>query len=963
MATFRKSILFVCMVCLLVALAMFATGCQNENSDPTTTAAPVITNTDYTITVRTAGGILLEDVTVYVYQDETTSDLADLPKKLNSDGQYMFTAPTSDTYTVVLQDVPAGYDVQETYTVTGAQTEIILTSAPIQGEVPAGHVYKPGDIIHDYTFTDTKGVQHTISDILEEKNALVLNFWYINCSFCIKEFPSLQEAYEMYSDSVEVLALNIYDNDTEAINKLMKDKGLTFPAIQVEESLLSSMNHAGACPTTVIIDRYGMISFIISEDLSAEPAAFRALLRHFGQEEFTQGVVAGNANAIDKLIIEADIPYGCERYPYPVGAVEEYVGEVRANEPVYYTFYKGAGMTLRIEDPDVYVIFNDVTYYPENGVLELVLVSEGGYTGATIQLKTTGNVDKEVIIKQIPKQGSSEKPNAIKLGALTFVCNNQDAYYTFTAGQTGTFTITLEELPEGVTCSANMTNMRTFTVNAYSSADPESIDPETGKVTFTIAVEAGDTVRIILGVYGENATNIEIKALASILEVEGGGSSTENAYSVTVRDENNQPVPGVTVLVTVNGENIPAVTDENGVAKLDLKAGTYMLKLEVPEGYLADTQYLLTPANRELNITLITARYYTVRVSLTNGVLDAVVTVKIYDHANNGKLICSGTLDENGEYTFAYGDAEGFVAVLEGVPGSVYVQNSYELTGELTEIVLLNTSVDDTNASNQKYQLGDQICDFAVTTPDGRVFVVYELLMEKKAVVLAFWHTQNAPSVVAFQYLDAAYQNYFEKLEILAMTPQDKSDTDIADYQGKNDFSFPMAQCSSEWEKAFHLTVFPTLVIIDRNGTICLIHAGALTDAQALDTALAYYTADTYETTVVESIYDLVQQPGEPDGTQEYPYIVESNQTQVTVHLSAQGSAYYTIQETEPIQIRLEGEQAYIVYNGQTYTAQDGVVELLLNVDGETAPATIQIGNTGEETVTWTMTITVLAAG
>lgn len=962
MATFKKTVLVVCLVCLLAAVAIFAAGCHENPPTPTTTVKPTVGSTEYTITVRTAGGILLEDVTVYVYKDETEGDLADVPKKLNSEGKYIFTAPTSSTYTVVLQDVPAGYDVQEQYTVTGANMEILLTSAPIQGEVPEGHVYKPGDIIHDYTFTDIDGVQHNISQILQEKNALVLNFWYVGCSICIKEFPSLQEAYERHGENVEVLALDIEKNDSESsIGKVINNLGLTFPVAKVEASLLTAMNYPEGCPTTVIIDRYGVISFIGTGDLSKEPAAFRALLRHFGAEDYQQGVV--NPDGIDALIEEEDIPRGCKEYPYQVGAVEEFVGEVRANEPVYYTLYRVGSAVLRIEDPDVYVIYDKQEYHPQNGVLEMTFPNVEITTGVTIQLRTKGSADKEVILKQIPKEGSSENPYTMELGELTFVCNNQDVYYTYTAEHTGTFTITLEDLPAGVSCTANMTNMRTFTVSDASSANPESVDPETGKVTFSIAVEAGDTVRIIFGVYGEEATNTEIKALASIPEVEGSGGSTEDAYSVTVWDENGLPVSGVTLTVKVGGVEMPWVTDENGVAELELEAGTYMLNLVAPEGYFNDEQYLLTPANRNLKIVLATAQQYTVQVSVSNGKLDETVLVKIYADASLETLICSGNLDENGTYTFAYGDIDNFVAVLEGLSSDVYVHSSYPLTGELTQIALVKTSIGDTNAANQDYQLGDQIYEFSITTPDGRVYSLYDLLEEKKAVVMAFWHTQDAPSVVTLQYLETAYQTYFEKVEILAMTPQDKSDADVADYQGKNDFSFPMALCSSEWEKAFHLTVFPTLVVIDRDGTICLIHSGSLTDAQALDTVLAHYTAEEYETTVVSSIDQLLPQTGKPNGSLEAPYVVEQGTTQVTVELQAQRSAFYTIQEQEPMQIRVEGADAYIVYNGKTYNAVDGVVEIVVNVEGEEAPLTIEVGNAGTENVTWQMTMTVLAAG
>lgn len=955
MATLKRILLFTCLAALLVGM-MLLSGCETPNDTTAPTKKPIVQNTAYTVTVRTAGGVQLEDITVYVRKSAEDRDLVDMPKKLDSEGKYVFVAPTSNEYVVELEGVPAGYDVQAQYQITSAETEIVLTSAPIAGEVPAGTTYNVGDIIHDYSFTDINGVQHTISDILKEKNALVLNFWYVNCSFCIKEFPSLQEAYEMYSDRVEVLALNTEDDSEKSIKDLMDKMGLTFPAAKGGKSLLMAMKSTG-CPTTVVIDRYGMISFVYSGDLSKEPAAFRALLRHFSEEEFTQCIVESEIEALDALIREEDIPYGCEKYPYPVGAVEEFVGHVKAGEPVYYNLYKASNITVRIEDPDVYLIYNGETYEPVNGVIELVLVSEG--RGVTVQLGTKGGVDKEVVIKQLSKQGSSENPYQIELGNQNITFGADGTYFYFNAQHTGTFTLTLDQLPAGVVLGANMTNLRTSV--AVDAISTDCTDPVTGAVTFTIAVEAGDTVRIILTASGEITDKITVQALASIPEV-GGIGGYEDPYTVTVRDENGLPMPGVTVSVLVGGEQVPAITNEEGVAILELKAGTYSLTLTVPEGYYASRDYLLTPANRTLQIDLEPSQEYTVQVSVSGSPLTEAANVKIYADSGKSVLLYSGVLDENGEFRFTHGYIDGCVAVLEGLPSSVFVQTSYPLTGALTQIALVRTSIGDTNASNQNYQLGDQINDFSVTTPDGRVYTLYELLTEKKAVVLTFWHTSNAPSIVAFQYLEVAYQKYGQQVEILAMNPLDKSDADIETFQAQNDLSFPMAQCSSQWESALHLTLYPTMVVIDRNGTICLIHSGAVTDANALDAVMTHYTAEDYQTTVVDNIQQLLPQTG-PDGSQENPYIVPRGTTRLTVKLNAGQSACYIIQEQEPMSIRIESADAYIIYQGQTYTAVDGVVQVDINIGEAAEPEVLIIGNAGDAQVIWEAVLTVLAAG
>ena len=41
-----------------------------------------------------------------------------------------------------------------------------------------------GDMIIDYTFTAVDGTEYNISELLQEKNAVVLNFWYLECDPC-----------------------------------------------------------------------------------------------------------------------------------------------------------------------------------------------------------------------------------------------------------------------------------------------------------------------------------------------------------------------------------------------------------------------------------------------------------------------------------------------------------------------------------------------------------------------------------------------------------------------------------------------------------------------------------------------------------------------------------------------------------------------------------------------------------
>ena len=69
-------------------------------------------------------------------------------------------------------------------------------------------VYQPGDKIDDFTMTTYDGTSVTLSEVLKEKEMVLINIWATWCGPCRNEFPFLEEAYQQYKDKVEVLALS-----------------------------------------------------------------------------------------------------------------------------------------------------------------------------------------------------------------------------------------------------------------------------------------------------------------------------------------------------------------------------------------------------------------------------------------------------------------------------------------------------------------------------------------------------------------------------------------------------------------------------------------------------------------------------------------------------------------------------------------------------------------------------------
>lgn len=112
--------------------------------------------------------------------------------------------------------------------------------------------------MYDFTVTDSDGNTHTLSQMLQEKEIVVLNFWYINCPFCVKEFPAMSEAYEAYKDRVGMVALNPYDTVANIGQYRANNASLTFPMASCPSGWVQTFALRGF-PTTIIIDREGMI--------------------------------------------------------------------------------------------------------------------------------------------------------------------------------------------------------------------------------------------------------------------------------------------------------------------------------------------------------------------------------------------------------------------------------------------------------------------------------------------------------------------------------------------------------------------------------------------------------------------------------------------------------------------------------------------------------------------------------
>lgn len=208
----------------------------------------------FTVTVRSDKGKPAEGVTIRVY---TTADTPAAIGRTNSKGVATMTLLSAKQYRVTLSDIPEGLSAKKSYTFSSTRVNINLSTVSVI--TPTDHSkanYKVGSKMGDFTLTDTDGNSYTLSQLLKEKDLVILNFWFVNCAPCKAEFPYFEDVYNTFNN-VQLLTLNHIDSESQ-IKALRQQMEVTFPMISEMIGMQQGFD-ISAYPTTVFIDSSGTI--------------------------------------------------------------------------------------------------------------------------------------------------------------------------------------------------------------------------------------------------------------------------------------------------------------------------------------------------------------------------------------------------------------------------------------------------------------------------------------------------------------------------------------------------------------------------------------------------------------------------------------------------------------------------------------------------------------------------------
>ena len=256
---------------------------------PTPTPTPTVptepTESDelinYSVIVKDIAGKPLNDFYITFYLDDNVVSEG----YTNNEGKYEKELE-ANIYDVLVEGREGYFLNQEMFKtdLIGTPVEVTCEIEALVGiEAPKDNFYQLGDVMYDFTVTDTEGVELNLYNLLDDYKAVILNFWYTTCSACYYEFPYMVEAYESliegtdkyYKDEVCIIAINpgtAGNGDTLAdITNFKNSNNLSFHVAMdydydesnlTADPALTTMFNVTGYPTTVVVDSFGLIANI-----------------------------------------------------------------------------------------------------------------------------------------------------------------------------------------------------------------------------------------------------------------------------------------------------------------------------------------------------------------------------------------------------------------------------------------------------------------------------------------------------------------------------------------------------------------------------------------------------------------------------------------------------------------------------------------------------------------------------
>jgi len=136
---------------------------------------------------------------------------------------------------------------------------VLIVALVLQGCSEMFRPLRTGDPAPQGTLPDVQGKQVVIPDAYQGRLAVFL-FWEKDCPYCASEMPALEQLYQNYSGKgLTIVAVNV-GNTRDEVDRIARDKGITFPVLLDRERGISRMYGVIALPMMIFVSRDSRIS-------------------------------------------------------------------------------------------------------------------------------------------------------------------------------------------------------------------------------------------------------------------------------------------------------------------------------------------------------------------------------------------------------------------------------------------------------------------------------------------------------------------------------------------------------------------------------------------------------------------------------------------------------------------------------------------------------------------------------
>lgn len=117
-------------------------------------------------------------------------------------------------------------------------------------------------IDHPFPSFEFKGQNKIINNNSIKGKVVFINFWFEGCVPCMAEMDGLNQLYQKFKDNKNFEFVSVSKDDDAAIKRVKNKYRLSFNVYSSTEKDCKRLSSGSGYPTSIIIDKTGVIKFI-----------------------------------------------------------------------------------------------------------------------------------------------------------------------------------------------------------------------------------------------------------------------------------------------------------------------------------------------------------------------------------------------------------------------------------------------------------------------------------------------------------------------------------------------------------------------------------------------------------------------------------------------------------------------------------------------------------------------------